>query len=330
MSAPFFTISIPTRNRARMLRTALKSLLWQTCQDFECIIVDDGSTDDTPEVLEEFARLGKFFWHRHPEQRTVPPCRNYAVRNGSGRFITFLDDDDIWLPTRLEEFKKAAQSRPEVGFWYSNAYLWRYDRIVGKVFDPGRQIPEGRVPGYYAIGDKHLPYLSTTMAITREAFDQVGLFKEDLQIMVDTELCVRVLAAGFPVGVLRQPLAVRRLHDSQVTRNYERAFQESMMTLQSARAPENVERAYRDDRIAETAVYLIKSLEPEKALAFLERSEMRRNLRYFKFYCFSLVPVSLLALLRWFRKIYLEKAPIPALADEGSRQADRLVRTILP
>ncbi len=329
MGDPFFTISIPTRNRAEMLRTALKSLLWQTCQDFECFIVDDGSTDDTPRVIEEFSKLGPFFGHRNPEQLTVPHCRNYAVRRAKGRFITFLDDDDLWMPTRLEEFKKAAESRPEVGFWYSNAYVWRYDRLIGEVFDPRRELPEGRVPGYYAIGDSQLPYLSTTMAIAKEAFDKVGLFREDLQIMVDTELCVRILAAGVPTGVLRRPLAVRRLHDAQITRNYDRAFAESMITLKNAGAPPEVERAHRDERVAETAVYWIKSLEPAKARRFLLGSEMTRGPRYFKLLLSSLAPPALLGLLRRLRQAYLVSSAAPALADAESRRAAELIRTIL-
>ena len=161
----------------------------------------------------------------------------------------------------------------------------------------------------------------------REFFDQVGLFREDLQIMVDTELCVRVLAAGFESGVLRQPLAIRRLHHSQITRDYTRAFAESMITMEKAGIPDNLKNAYHDDRIAETADYLIKSLEPSKARDFLKKSKTK-NFRYFKLHIFSLLPASLLFLLRWLRQACLKI--ISAInQDEESRQADKLMRSIL-
>ncbi|MBI4057619.1 MAG: glycosyltransferase family 2 protein [Elusimicrobia bacterium] len=312
-----FTVILPSYNRAAMLMSAIQSVLWQTCQDFECVVLDDGSTDDTPKLFEKFAHHQKVRWHRFPQNHGQHFCRNYAIRRSAGKFITFLDSDDVWLPTRLEEFKKAVETRPEVGFWFSNAYLWRYDRMMGTLFDPQRPIPEGKVPGYYAVGEKHLPYVTTNLAIAREAFHEVGLFRQDLRILEDTELYARMLRQGTQVGVLRAPLAVRRLHDAQLTHDYERDFEESLVALKSGGASAHVERRYRREMALQTAVYLWKSRQPRRAREFLKKCGIPHDRQYYQWYLLSFLPPFVLGLFRWIRKIYLKKK---SKGDHGSQQ----------
>lgn len=316
-----FAVVLPSYNRASMLKTAIKSLLLQTCQDFECFVLDDGSTDETPKIFEEFSQMGRFHWQRFEKNNGQHYCRNYAVQRSAGRFITFLDSDDLWLPERLEEFKKAAQSRPEVGFWFSNAYLWKYERVIGTVFDPKRAVPEGPVPGYYAVGEKYLPYVTTNVAIKREAFQEAGLFRQDMKILEDTELYARILGKGFPVGAIPRPLAVRRLHEEQITRDHERDFQESLMALRSGGASLEVEKAYWQEMVLETASYLIKNLNPHKARQFLRQSDVPRNGRFWILFLLSLLPGPFLSLLRHCRTTYLK-------ARYGSWLAPRQYRRV--
>ena len=243
--------------------------------------------------------------------------------------MAFLDDDDIWLPNRLEEFRKAAEARPSVGFWYSNAYVWRFGRVVGYFFDPARPIPEGKVPAYYAIGEKHLPYVTTNMTIARSAIDKVGLFHEDIPILADTEMVVRVLAAGTETGVLREPLSVRRLHDAQVTRDHVKAFDESRVVLASARMEPEAEAALRRELVLESATYLIKGLEPVKARRFLEGSGIPHDASYLKLHAASLAPRPLLAALRAARGAFLKSAPRAPVSGAEFAAVEALVRPIL-
>lgn len=328
MTGPYFTVVMPTRNRADMLRAAFKSLQWQTFGDFEVVAMDDGSKDGTPKVFEEFSRDPRFSFHRF-EPLGVPKCRNFALRRARGRFITFLDDDDVWLPRRLEEFKKAAQERPDVGFWYSNSYVWRFDRVVGLFFDPARAIPEGRVPAFYAIGEKHMPYVTTNMSIARSSIENAGFFHEDIPILADTEMVVRLLAAGAETGVLRRPLAVRRLHDAQVTRDHIKAFEESRVVLASARMEPAAEAALRRELALEAATYLIKGIEPEKARRFLKASGIPHDASYWKLYAGSLAPRPLLSALRIARKALLRSGPRAPVADAEFTAVEALVRPIL-
>lgn len=328
MANPCFTVVMPTRNRADMLRAAFKSLQWQTFKDFEVIAMDDGSKDGTPKVFEEFSRDPRFSFHRF-EPLGVSKCRNFAVGRARGRFITFLDDDDLWLPRRLEEFELASRQRPDVGFWYSNSYIWRFGRVVGRFFDPARPIPEGRVPASYAVGEKHLPYVTTNMSIARSFIETVGPFHEDIPILADTDMVVRVLAAGAKTGVLREPLAVRRLHDAQVTRDHIKAFEESRVVLASARMEPAAEAALRRDLVLEAATYLIKGLEPAKARRFLQASAIPRDISYWRLYGASLVPRPLLSALRSARKLFLEAGPRPAADEKEFAAVEALVRPLL-
>ncbi|MDX6770742.1 MAG: glycosyltransferase family 2 protein [Elusimicrobiota bacterium] len=329
MSAPFFSVMMPTRGRAAMLRSAFKSLQWQTFGDFEVIAMDDGSTDDTPKVFEEFAADERFRFHRFPPTG-VAKCRNFALGVARGRWIDFLDDDDLWLPTRLQKFKEAADAKPSYGFWYSNAYVWRFDRIVGRFFDPARPIPEGKVPGWYAIGEDRLPYVTTNMSIRADAVAAVGKFHEDSPILADTDMVVRVLAAGYETGVIREPLAVRRLHDAQVTRDHAKAFQESAVPLASAKLPPAEEAALRRRYAHDAARYLIKGLEPEKARAFLASAPIPRDAAYWGLYAAALTPRPVLAGLRAARAAFLRKGPValPARSLEFAA-VEELVRPLM-
>lgn len=328
MNDPLFTVVMPTRNRASMLPTALRSLQWQTCGDFEAIVMDDGSKDATPEVFKRFSDDKRFLWHRF-EERGVSVCRNFALKEARGRFITFLDDDDIWLPNRLERFRDAAKERPNVKFWFSNAYVWRYDRIIGRMFDPHRIIPEGRLSGYYAIGDRYLPYVTTNLSIAREAFEKVGAFHEGIPILSDTDMCVRILDAGFEAGVLPQPLAVRRLHDAQVTKDHAKAYEESAVVLKNAVISADLRESLRRDIVFEIGGYLVKNLEGKKMQAFLRRAAIEPDLRYWRLYAQGYLPRPVLSFLYRIRKLYLEWRYQPCLSGKEFREVDALVRPLL-
>ena len=94
------SVIIPAYNQARFLGEAIKSVLSQTYHNFEIIVVDDGSTDDTPLVASQFAGRINYF---RQENQGLASSRNTGIRNSSGHFIALLDSDDQWLPNYLEK-----------------------------------------------------------------------------------------------------------------------------------------------------------------------------------------------------------------------------------
>ena len=98
MNKPLVSVIIPTFNRAKVIKRAVNSVFEQTFQDFECIVVDDGSTDETESVLNEFANKIKVI---KTENRGVSAARNIGTSQAKGTFIAFLDSDDEWKKDKL-------------------------------------------------------------------------------------------------------------------------------------------------------------------------------------------------------------------------------------
>jgi len=326
-AAPFFTVVIPTYNRGGLAAAAVRSVLGQTDADFECLVVDDGSTDDTAALLAGFkdSRLRVFLNEKNRGQHA---CRNQAIRAAEGEWICFLDSDDLFLAGRLAELRKAIAGRPEIGFWFTNAYLYRYGRVIGKLFDPERAIPEGRVPGYYALGDAFLPYVTTMVCLRRRAFTDVGLFREDLHILEDTELYARMFKSGIQVGVVREPLAVRFLHEGQITGDHERTFLEAMEALRSSGASPEDAAVVRASAATEVATYLWKSLRPRQAREFL-RKELGEGARGGALYWKTFLPPVLLRPAKLARRLYLQARYHPAFAPAELTAAAKAIEPLL-
>ncbi|MFA6002488.1 MAG: glycosyltransferase family 2 protein [Elusimicrobiota bacterium] len=316
-ASPYFSVIVPTYNRARMLCTALQTIQYQTCQDWECFVVDDGSTDETAAALLRFASDRRFQIISSDENHGMNPSRNLALEKARGRFITFLDSDDLWLPDRLQAFQRRAQASPESGFLFSNAYILRYGRIVGTLFHPDRDIPEGRVPGHYAIGDRRLPYVTTNVAIKREAFELWGKFRTDMRTL-DTELFTRFLAQGLPVAAIKEPLSVRRLHDDQLTGHYSDNFSESLQAIAASGAPEADRLSLRHQIARETALYLIKAARPSQARTFL-LEHLGPDARMTPEWRLSMIPAPILEALRRLRGIYMRLRYHPRLIPAAHR-----------
>jgi glycosyltransferase involved in cell wall biosynthesis len=328
LSAPLFTVVIATRDRASLLETALRSISWQTCGDFECIVMDDGSQDSTRDVLKQFSSDPRFIWRRS-EARGAAACRNAALSEAQGLFVTFLDDGDLWLPNYLEKLRDAARERPNVGFWFTNAYVWRFGRVIGRMFDPSRVLHEGKRSGYYALGDRGLPYAATTMAVARGAFERAGTFHEGISVLSDTDMVVRLLGAGIEAGVLPEPLAVRRLNDVPIARNHARIFEESAAILENEHVTEEMRESLRRDLALAAGEDMAENLQGKEMQAFLRRSRIEGDAAYGLLYAKGYLPPHVLALLYKARKLYLELRYQPRFAGKQFREIDALVATIL-
>lgn len=328
MSEPLFSIVLPTYNRARMARTAIETVLYQTCGDWECFVVDDGSTDGTQAMLRAYAGDPRMRIVRAPANQGMNASRNRAIEQARGRYITFLDSDDLWLPERLASFQRLLERRPEAEFLFSNAWVLRDGRLMGALFDPARPIPEGVVPGHYALGDRHLPYVTTNVVISAAAFRRWGLFRTETKTL-DTELFTRFLGRGLPVAVLREPLSVRRLHGEQLTDRYRENFTEAMEALDSSGASESDRRRIRVRAAEDVALYLVKACRPAEARAFLIETLGAARARAAAAWAFSFLPVPLLRLLRLGRRAWLRLRHHPALATAEERAVYGLINPLI-
>lgn len=327
MAEPLFSIVLPTYNRAHMLPGALSTVVRQTCGDYEVLIVDDGSVDETPEMIREWTKDKRFKYTRVPKNIGNMACRNMALEMATGTWITNIDSDDFWTLNRLEAFANFFKKRPEAGFVFSDGWLHRYGRLIGTAFPPGMKVPEGKVPGHYAVGEEYLPYLTTNLAIPRALYKKYGHYRADM-IILDNELYARMLADGVEVGVIYERLAIRRIHEGQVTHKWLEEYPEGIAALVAGGTPPDVLAAEKKKIVAEIAAYLVKNLQPEKAREFMlkELGEEAKSLRVYKA---TMVPAPVLAAAKKAREWWLIARNQPALATAEAKAVYALIDPLI-
>ncbi|MHC4695994.1 MAG: glycosyltransferase family 2 protein [Planctomycetota bacterium] len=142
MSAPTVSIIVPTYNRAELLPRALDSITAQTFDDWEIVLVDDGSTDDTEALATEYGRrLGDRFIYVRQSHAGCAAARNGGIDVCRGRFVAFLDSDDEYLPRKLERQLALFECRPELGLVYGDfAYVDLEGKCHDSVFDTSAEL----------------------------------------------------------------------------------------------------------------------------------------------------------------------------------------------
>lgn len=207
---PSVSVIIPTYNRGWTLRAAIDSVLAQTYRDFELIVVDDGSTDDTAEILQSY---GPDIQVLRQANAGVSAARNTGVRSAKGDFIAFLDSDDRWLPDKLGV---------QVDFFasYPDAVICQTEEIWirnGKRVNPKKvhQKPSGHI----FKASLALCLVSPSAVMLRKAlFDEIGGFDETLPACEDYDLWLRV-SARYSVHLLQTPLIIKNGgHADQLSR----------------------------------------------------------------------------------------------------------------
>jgi len=118
-SQPYFTVIIPSYNRARIIHKTLNSVFAQSFRDFEVIVVDNCSTDNTAEVLQPLVDKGKLRFIQHDKNYERAKSRNTGMINAHGRFVTFLDSDDLMYPNNLQDAYEFSQANPETLFFHN-------------------------------------------------------------------------------------------------------------------------------------------------------------------------------------------------------------------
>jgi glycosyltransferase involved in cell wall biosynthesis len=204
---------IPTYNRAALLRETLKSVTSQTVMPAEIVVVDDGSTDNTPQVVREFAGAGPtvtFLELPHSNRRG--PMRNLGVNATTSQIVAFLDSDDLWQPTRIERQLQKWASAPEAGFAFCNARRFNESGPLGAPW----LSPTARRDGYILGDVLEEPVAGgSTLMVKREAFERVGGFR-DLRLNEDYELTLR-LAARYRASYVPELLVLVREHEGRTT-----------------------------------------------------------------------------------------------------------------
>ncbi|MDE2764858.1 MAG: glycosyltransferase family 2 protein, partial [Chloroflexota bacterium] len=200
---PKVSVIIPTHNRAALLPRAVNSVLAQTYADFELLIVDDCSTDDTPAVIGGFAdpRIRAF---RHDMSRSASAARNTGLAQALGEYLAFLDDDDEWLPAKLEgQARLLDASSADVGMVYG--WMDSVDDATGRVTPTYRSTIEGDIFEDALALD--VPGPTIVLLVRASAAREVGGFDERLSRYDDADFICRI-AERYKAAVLPEVVAV--------------------------------------------------------------------------------------------------------------------------
>lgn len=214
-TSPTFSVVIPTYNRPRMLIRAVSSVLAQTMEAFEIIIVDDCSTSSYREVVGAF-RDPRVRTLRLPQHSGAAAARNAAVQNARGRYVAFLDDDDEFMPTFLAETHRLYLDQPMLAFSWAGVRIVEYSAATNEPVSSSVRLFAAHYPDREQML-RELMSIGTGFgfSIARQCLLDLGLFDPGLRCTEDTELFIRLIAAGHAAGVVSSVQAILHNHFGQ-------------------------------------------------------------------------------------------------------------------
>jgi glycosyltransferase involved in cell wall biosynthesis len=219
---PTFTIVMAAYNAAGTVESAIRSVLAQTRGDFELIVVDDGSTDETAARVQSLQSDGRIRLLRQAN-RGLAVARNAGIREGRGRLVSILDSDDLWLPGNLEAMARALDADPEAGFAYTDAWVLddrtrRVQRASAMAYqDPPETPPTDPEQLLAELIRRNFVFTSAT--VRRSILEEVGPYRESLGAAEDYELWLRIVAHGYRAARVPGLLAVYRKRAGTLSTN---------------------------------------------------------------------------------------------------------------
>lgn len=214
MSVPTFSVVIPAYNAPATIGPAIESVLAQTRSELELIVVDDGSSDETPEVVAGYEKSDERVRLVRQANAGVAGARNTGIARAGGEFVSFLDNDDLWLPRYLELMGAALDADERAGFAYTDG--WTLDHATRRIFvestmsatalpgDPPRDT-EGLM-----IALVRANFVLSSATVRKRVLDEVGGFDPAIGGVDDYDLWLRIVAAGHLAARVPGRLVIQR------------------------------------------------------------------------------------------------------------------------
>jgi glycosyltransferase involved in cell wall biosynthesis len=210
MGDPLVTIVIPTFNYGHFVVGAVQTALAQTYANVEVIVVDDGSTDGTCDLLAPYrGRVG----YLYQSNQGIHAARNAGILAGRGEFIGFLDSDDLWHPRKVERQMQCFMQHPEAGLVAADTVKARCEKWP--------EVKSAALPAV-AVTQRDLlicpRFGASSVLIRRECFQRVGMFEGGILGLEDRDMWIRI-ARYFPIYILQEPLWWYREHTGSISYN---------------------------------------------------------------------------------------------------------------
>ncbi len=213
ISPPKVTVVIPCYNRGRYITETITSVLQQTYGNIELIVVDDGCTDNSREILETFTGRIRLLEHPGRVNKGQSAALNLGINASQSKYLAFLDSDDLFAPEKIAKQVDYLQQHPEVGLVYANGHtIDEHGNTIYRIYGDDHQEPSD--PNRVLL-DCYL-FLPTNALLRREVLDRAGLFEESFRSAQDHDLAIRIFEVT-RVGYLAECLFFYRRHQESIS-----------------------------------------------------------------------------------------------------------------
>jgi glycosyltransferase involved in cell wall biosynthesis len=230
VTSPKVSVIIPTYNRAAYIGETIESIQKQTYTNWEIIIIDDGSDDNTEEIVEKI-NDNRIRFYKAGRIGVGSKIKNIGMEKAKGELIAFIDSDDLWAPAKLEKQITALQQYPEAGFSLTGGYNFKTINEPLEYFYKQREgLKYGNV--FIACFKSEIAATTPTLILKKECLQVTGGFKE-IKPLSDVDFILS-LAHSFNAVILYEPLFYRRLHDTNYSSvNWEKRHYQGIEMIRS-------------------------------------------------------------------------------------------------
>ena len=228
---PVVSIIIPCYNAASFIADAINSVLGQTYNSFEIILINDGSTDNTMEVLNKFSHDNRLIYYCQTNEG-LSAARNKGVELAKGEYIALLDADDIWLPQKLAQQMMLFSSDPAVDMVFTDFATFDSTGVVASSKLPDKGVELVTYSELFARNNFIYP---STVMIRKSIFSECGGFDTALRSIEDYDMWLRI-ARRHKIACIPAPLVSIRQHDSNMSTNVARMLEYELVVLEKNRS----------------------------------------------------------------------------------------------
>lgn len=224
-NSPLVSVIIPAYNHEMYIEEALQSVINQTYKNIEVIIINDGSTDSTAEILEKFIKNNQDKNIQFVDKQNEGVCKtlNMGLAMATGDYVAFLASDDLWLPDKISMQLEFMEKNKNVGMVFSDAWFLRFNTKtdikwsdhkhgINKYFQNCIQNTN-----MYTLLLTHAIIPAVTVMIRKTVLEEVGFFDDSL-LYEDKDMWLRI-ARVYPIAYIDRPLALYRLHNNNISNN---------------------------------------------------------------------------------------------------------------
>jgi teichuronic acid biosynthesis glycosyltransferase TuaG len=307
MSNPIVSVIVPAYNAEKFVGETIQSVQAQTYSNWEMIIVDDGSTDNTATIIKQAIENDSRIHYYYQTNGKQGKARNLAIKHAKGKYLAFIDADDLWHPQKLEKQIQVFFEYPHVDLLYTNGISFKEKfEVIDSDNDGESLIIDKNIQYQLLLSGKSLPNLS--VMVKKQSVDDIDGFQEDIRLQnaEDYQLWLRMADNGCQFYYLSLSLFYYRLHENQVTNQDRMVFKQAIWA--EFLAPLKQINVHAKEKIIFDRVqkYLLHNIDSMSHERFFEINKLLYN--PLKSYCYYLTNVCLFAFGKTiFKKYYYKK-----------------------